>query len=121
MNININAFAALVMVILSTSANAARFDITGDIGQIRYHEASNSFAPLWRKHTSFEIVTPNGKPNCYSSSSGKYSVSIPENNETALTMLLSAKMANKKVMVTLDDSIRFPHDGHCKLQYLTIL
>ena len=118
---NIKAFIALVILILSTSANAARFDITGDIGQIRYHEASNSFTPLWRKHTWFEIITPNGKPNCYSSSSGKYSVSIPENNETALTMLLSAKMANKKVMVTLDDSIRFPSGGHCKLQYLTIL
>lgn len=118
---NIKAFIALVILILSAPANAARFDITGDIGQIRYHEASNSFAPLWRKHTWFEIVNPDTKPNCYSSSSGKYSVSIPENNETALTMLLSAKMANKKVMVTLDDSIRFPSGGHCKLQYLTIL
>ncbi|MFN3018210.1 hypothetical protein ACK1CN_19845 [Vibrio coralliilyticus] len=118
---NIKAFAALVMLILSASANAARFDITGDIGQIRYHEASNSFAPLWRKHTWFEVINSDVKPNCYSSSPGKYSIAIPENNETALTMLLSAKMANKKVMVTLDDSIRFPNDRHCKLQYLTIL
>ncbi|WP_076589850.1 hypothetical protein [Vibrio ostreicida] len=77
---NIKAFSALVMLILSTSANAARFDITGDVGKIRYHEASNSFAPLWRKHTWFEIVNPDTKPKCYSSLSGKYSIAIPENN-----------------------------------------
>ncbi|NOH54424.1 hypothetical protein F0266_15900 [Vibrio coralliilyticus] len=118
---NIKVFTALVILILSTSANAARFDITGDIGQIRYHEASSSLSPVWRSYTWFEVINSDVKPNCYSSSSGKYSVSIPENNETALTMLLSAKMANKKVMVTLDDSIRFPSGGHCKLQYLTIL
>lgn len=118
---NIKDFTALVMLILSTSANAARFDITGDVGQIRYHEASSSFAPLWRKHTWFEIVNPDTKPNCKPYAPGTYAISIPENNETALTMLLSAKMANKKVMVTLDDSILFPDNGYCKLQYLTIL
>lgn len=110
-------FISVLFILLSYTANAARFDITGDIGQIRYHEASSSLSPVWRS----EVINSDGKPNCYSSSSGKYSIAIPENNETALTMLLSAKMANKKVMVTLDDSIRFPSGGHCKLQYLTIL
>ncbi|NOI30618.1 hypothetical protein [Vibrio coralliilyticus] len=114
-------FTLVLFILLSFTASAARFDITGDIGQIRYHEASSSFAPLWRKHTWFEIVNPETKPNCKSYASGTYAISIPENNETALTLLLSAKMANKQVMVTLDDSILFPDNGYCKLQYLTIL
>lgn len=35
-------------------------------------------------------------------------------------MLLSEKVENKEFMVTLDDSIRFPSDGYCKLQYPNI-
>ncbi|MCG9598924.1 hypothetical protein L1D15_19710 [Vibrio sp. Isolate25] len=118
---NTKNFITLVALIASTSASAARVDITGDIGQIRYHETSNSFAPLWRKHAWFEIVNPDVKPNCRQYASDSYAISIPEGNETALTLLLSAKMANKRVMVTLDDTILFPSNGYCKFQYITIL
>jgi hypothetical protein len=100
-------------------SQAERFDITAEIGQVRYHEASNSMAASWKKHIWFGLKNPNKSPNCQQYS-GQYAISIPDGNETAISFLLAAKMANKKVIVTIDDSVKFPGGNYCKLQYLTL-
>jgi len=116
-------FLSVLFVLLSFTVSAARFDITGDVGQIRYHEASNSYAPQWSRHLWFEISNVDAIPEikCRMYSATSYAISIPDGNDTALSMLLSAKMSGVKVMVTVDDSQLFPTQAYCKLQYITIL
>jgi len=109
----------LVLAITSNHLSAQRFDITADIGQIRYHESSSTLAPTWRKHIWFGLKNPNKSPNCYQYN-GEFAISIPDGNDSAVSMLLAAKMANKKVIVTIDDSIKFPSGNYCKMEYFTI-
>jgi len=103
----------------STTLYAERFDITANIGQIRYHEASSSLAPTWQKHVWFGLVNPDKTPNCYKYNA-EYAISIPQGNETAISLLLSAKMASKQVVITIDDAVKFPNGQWCQLQYITI-
>lgn len=119
----ITSFLLLLCTLFSVSTYAARFDIIGDVGKIRYHGATNSFAPRWSRHSWFEIINTDAdsKINCSAYSSTSYAITIPDGNETALSMLLSAKMSGSKVMVTVDDTVVFPANSYCKIQYLTIL
>ena len=109
-----------LLLVVANSAIAERFDITANIGQIRYHEATNSLAPSWQTHVWFGLLNPNKSPNCQKYG-GEYAISIPKGNETAISMLLSSKMANQKVLVTIDDSVKFPGGQYCQLQYITII
>ncbi|KZN48841.1 hypothetical protein [Pseudoalteromonas luteoviolacea] len=116
------ALLFVLFLVVSPHALADRYDIQGEIGQIRYHEATNTLAPAWKKHTWFTLIPdPNQpKPNCYVHGGG-YTVTIPDGNNTAMSMVLAAKMAKQKVTVTVDDSIVFPSNLYCKLQYVTVL
>ncbi|MBQ4880540.1 hypothetical protein J8M21_25410 [Pseudoalteromonas luteoviolacea] len=109
----------LASLTVPQASYAARFDITADVGQIRYHEASNSLAPAWHKHVWVGLDSPDQNPNCQLFN-GQVGISIPDGNEPALSMLLAAKMAGKKVLITIDDEITFPSGKWCKLQYVTI-
>ena len=109
----------LSLIVFSSVVNAQRYDITADIGQIRYHEATNSMATSWRKHVWFHLENTLETPDCYKYA-GKYAISIPEGNESAMSILLAAKLAGKKVVVTIDDTVKFPSGSYCRLQYLTL-
>ncbi|OCQ23532.1 hypothetical protein A7985_06215 [Pseudoalteromonas luteoviolacea] len=116
-------FVLLLLVVSSHAlANANRFDLIGEIGEIRYHEASNTLAPSWKKHTWFTLKADPGqpKPSCYIHGGG-YSITIPDGNDTAISMVLAAKMASKRVRITFDDTVDFPSPSYCKVQYITIL
>ena len=41
--------------------------------------------------------------------------------DAIFSILLAAQMANKKVLVTLDDSLKYPAGRYCVLQYITII
>ena len=110
---------ALMLLGASVGLQAERFDITASIGDIRYHEASSSLAVAWQKHVWFGLVNPDKTPNCQKYA-GAYAISIPESNETAISLIVAAKMADRKVVVTLDDDVKFPKGAYCKLQYITV-
>jgi hypothetical protein len=118
-NIKTKLLFIFCLLNLSFSIQATRFDITATIGQIRYHEASNTLATSWKGHTWFSLANPNKSPNC-DKYDGEYMVSVPDGNETAIAMILAAKMSGSQVLITIDDAVDFPSTGRCKLQYLTI-
>ncbi len=106
--------------IVSGTGYAERFDITADIGQIRYHEGSTILAPQWKKSIWFGLKSPDKTPNC-KIYGGQYAISVPPENESAISLILAAKMSSSKVLITLDDTIKYPEgSNYCKLQYVTI-
>ena len=110
----------LVLLAISFSANATRFDFIADIGEIRYHEASTTLAPNWQKHLWFAVVNASvALPNC-PEYNGYPIISVPDGNPTAISILLGAKLGGKKVSVTIDDAVKFPANERCKLQYITL-
>ena len=115
-------YGMLLFLVLSSSVYAKRFDITGSIGLIRYHEASNHLSSSWKKHVWFSLINGDKSPDCPKSwlSDKGYLIAIPEGNEPALSILLSAKMSDKKVIVTIDDSVKFGSGQYCQLQYITL-
>jgi hypothetical protein len=106
----------LVLTIISCNTFSERKDVTGDVGKIRYHIDEGALAPTWNKAVWFQLDNPS------ESFCDRNRVSIPPGNESAISMLLSAKMAGKKIEVTVDDELIYP-EGHtyCKLQYIGIL
>jgi hypothetical protein len=110
---------ALMMLIVG-SANAARFDVDAKIGKIRHHEISNDISTAWQGGIWFTMSQPslNGaSPSCATDYS-EYTLAFSPTDKNLLSILLSAKMANKEVTLTFDDGIKL--NGKCKLQYLTI-
>ena len=111
---------ALLFIVTPVICQAERYDITADIGPIRYHEGSTTLAPQWKKALWFGLKSPDKTPNCQVYG-GYYSISIPPENESAISLILAAKMSSAKVLVTIDDAIKYPDGSHyCKLQYVTI-
>ncbi len=111
----------LLLAFFSQSSSATRYDVEAEVGRIRYHEATNMLNTNWSKIVWFELKNPNiTLVNCPIYEGGVI-ISIPEGNDVAISMLISAKMANKKVLVTIDDAVKFPANERCKLQYITIL
>ena len=108
-------YLLIILILTSSTAFATRFDATGDIGQIRYHVDNGKLAPSWNKTVWFQLKNSN-KNFC-----NQNKVSIKDGDEVAISMLLAAKMANKKVMITLDDTVKYPSVGYCLMQYITIL
>ncbi len=76
----------------SSVSNAQRHDITGKVGQIRYHEVSGTLAPTWVGSFWFHITEIEGgeTPSCIKFN-GEYAIAVPQNNDTALAMILTAK------------------------------
>lgn len=109
-----------VLVLTPGFALAERFDIAAKIGKIRYHEGSNTLATSWQDFAWISLEQPNASPDC-ATYEGKYIVSIPGGNNQILTMALTAKMADKQVLVTIDDDVKSPDGNTCKLQYFTIV
>lgn len=113
----------LFFSLFASAAHAARQDVTADVGKIRYHEASTTLAPEWRRIVWFTLVNPDKLPAACVKYGDEYAVSIPVNNEFAVSLLLMAKASGKKVLVTFDDAIKLPNisNGYCQLQYITVL
>lgn len=109
----------LLAIFFVSDAFAKRYDITADIGQIRYHDADNTLASSWRGDMWFSLSNPNQQPNC-KTYSGKYAISVSKGNETAISMILAAKMSSSKVIVTIDDEVKRAGSVYCQLQYITI-
>lgn len=105
----------LIVSLLSVSAYSARIDATGNVGTIRYHSAATTMAPSWQKGLWFQL-TDSSKQFCTDNK-----VSIAPDNEAAISMILAAKMAEKRIEITIDDTVKYPVGTYCKLQYLTIL
>ena len=99
---------------VSSGVHAERKDVTGDVGVIRYHVDSGTMAPSWSKGVWFQLLNPS-EPLCTDNK-----ISIAPSNETAISMLLAAKMANKQIEVTVDDAVKYPANTYCSLQYITI-
>lgn len=109
-----------LVTLLTMPLFAERFDIIGNIGEVRYHEAETSLAgAAWRKQVWFTLVNANKSPDCRVWKGG-YGVSIPSDNDTAMSMLLAAKTSGMKVEITIDDSVKYPGGTWCKLQYITL-
>jgi hypothetical protein len=104
----------LILCIIPVLSYAERQDVTGDVGDIRYHVSEGILAPHWNKGIWFQLINTD-KTLCV----GGF-VSIEPGNETAISMLLAAKMANKQVLVTVDSEVKYPANSYCSLQYLTI-
>lgn len=111
-------FVFSCLFLFGSSAFSERYDITADIGLIRYHEASNTLASTWKKRIWFGIKNHSSVPDCFQYW-GEYAINIPDGNEAAVSMVLSAKMSQSKVVITIDDSVKFA--GYCQLQYITLL
>ena len=110
------------LIVFPSMCFAQRYDVTADIGKIRYHEATSTLSSTWRNTVWISMLNLSVSPVNCKKYGGKYLVSIPADNETALSMVLAAKMANKKVQITLDDPVNYPTSTtYCKLQYVTIL
>ncbi len=101
---------------------AEKFDITAEVGMIRYAESSQTIDEKWRKHVWFTLVNPDQSPDC-PKYQGDYAISVPDGNETAISMILAAQVADKKVRVVIDDDVRFPAgiNQECKLQFIDLL
>jgi len=118
---NIKVIFLYVLSVSSIAVHAEQFEIAGDISQIRYHGASYPATPAWNALTWFGLKDPivsfenQSKCNKYS---GEYLIVIPKENETAISMVLSAKMAGQEVVVAVDDTIT--SSGFCNLQYIAI-
>jgi len=110
--------AMLVLLLTVEQCIAARVDIKADIGQIRYHEATNTMGAPYQKTVWFALANPDVASSCPKFDSNIL-VIFPDTDQAALSMILMAKAANKRVWVTLDDSALML--GYCKLQYLTLL
>ncbi|TVZ40846.1 hypothetical protein P886_0178 [Alteromonadaceae bacterium 2753L.S.0a.02] len=106
-------------ICLAATANAKRYDIQGKISQVRYHEAASTLAPEWHKLVWFTIKDANHNPDCRTND-GEYSIVIPTNNESALSMVLAAKMSDSDILVTIDDSRKITSSNYCVLEYFTI-
>lgn len=104
---------------LAYPALADRFDITTTIGEIRYHESENTLANTWQSHVWFGLASPDSTPDCPKYGS-QYVIAIPSGNDEALSIILAAKLAEKQVVVTIDDSVKYPNGQYCKLQYITL-
>lgn len=91
-----------------------------EIGQIRYHEKREHTLPSWKKTIRFGLKSTNKSPDCIKFS-GEYAIAIPDGNEAAVSMVLSAKMSRSKVLITLDDSLKFSGSPYCLLQHITII
>jgi hypothetical protein len=110
----ISLYLSIILTLISNSALAKRVDATGEIGDIRYHVQEGTLAPSWNKAIWFELINSN-KSFCEGNR-----ISIKDGDDVAVSMLLAAKMANKKVLVTLEDTIKYPAGRYCLLQYITI-
>ncbi len=118
-----NALFALT-ILLPQISFADIHNIDGYVGSIRYHEANNTVWASWSKKLWFKLENPSKEvEKClYDSSDDSqdgYYIAVPEDNETAIAMILSAKMMYSKIQVRINDDQKI-HD-HCKLQYITIL
>ncbi|PAJ71661.1 hypothetical protein CJF42_25510 [Pseudoalteromonas sp. NBT06-2] len=110
----ISLYLSIILTLISNSSFAARVDATGEIGDIRYHVKEGTLAPSWNKTVWFQLINSN-KSFCTDNK-----ISIKDGDDVAVSMLLAAKMANKKVLVTLEDTIKYPAGRYCLLQYITI-
>lgn len=110
----------LVGFLMVNHAQAARHDVLANIGEIRYHESTNGYAVPWRNIIWFSLINPSKTFNC-PQNGGLYKVAFPADQEALVSMMLAAKMADKRVKVTIDDSVLLPAGGYCKVQYLNIL
>lgn len=115
-----NLCFAFSFVFFATDLHAERYDITANIGQIRYHEAGNTLASRWRDDVWFSLLNPNKQPEC-TKYGGAFAIAIPAENDEAFSMVLAAKMAGKEVLVTIDDAVKMSGTTYCQLQYITIL
>ena len=104
----------LVLFFIPALSFAERQDVTGDVGDIRYHVSEGTLAPHWNEGVWFQLINTD-KTLCVNGL-----VSIEPGNETAISMLLAAKMADKQVLVTVDSEVQYPAGSYCRLQYLTI-
>ena len=112
---------SLVMLfgLLPALSLAQRYDVLVDVGDIRYHEASVTLAEAdWQKGVWFALKNPSLTLSNCAIYNGDVIVSIPDGNDTALSILLSAKMASRKVLVTVDSDVKYR--GYCRLQYITL-
>ncbi|MBA6233515.1 MULTISPECIES: hypothetical protein [unclassified Colwellia] len=110
----ISFYLSIILIFISSTALGARVDATGEIGEIRYHINEGTLAPAWNKTIWFQLINSD-KTFCTSNK-----VSIKDGDDMAVSMLLAAKMANKKVLITLEDTIKYPAGTYCLLQYITI-
>ena len=108
-------FAIVSVLLVGNVALAASKDVTGSVGDIRYHIDNGSMAPSWNGGIWFQLKEAS------ESFCNQNKVSVPPGNDIAVSMLLAAKMAGKQVLVTVDDSELYPAGAYCKLQYITVL
>ena len=111
---------ALSIFVFSFSASATRFDVVADVGEVRHFETTNAISTPMRTHSWFTLINSSQSLTNCPKSSGNPIITIPAGNDSAIAILISAKMANKKILVTLDDAVKFPSTEGCKLQYLTL-
>jgi len=113
-----NSLFFLFVISVSSTVQAQRFDITTDIGQIRYHEASSTLSTSWKQKIWFGLKGPDNFPTNCPKYNDEHLIGVPSGNSEAVSMLLTAKTAGLKVLVTIDDTVKL--GSYCRLQYLTI-
>ncbi|ESP92754.1 hypothetical protein [Pseudoalteromonas luteoviolacea] len=112
---------ALFALLITTSANAARYDITANVGEIRFHGSTQSTAGShWNGVVWISLENPDKNPNCVKYRN-KYAVAVAKGDDSALSIALMAKASNSKILLTLDDSKKMQGDVTCLLQYITLL
>jgi len=100
--------------------SAAQFEVTGEIGVIRYHEINSTIAPHWVGVTWFTLISRDEELGECKKWNGDPLIAIPEGNINAISIMLAAKMASQKVLITVDDEGLYP-SSHCKLEFITLL
>lgn len=112
----------LIFLFLSGDAFAKRFDITANIAEIRYHGSTQTLAgSQWQDVVWFSLENLNIEPTNCRKYRNKYGIAVAKGDKDALSIALAAKLAGKKVLITLDDTIRGAHNESCLLQYITLL
>ncbi|WP_020405331.1 hypothetical protein [Hahella ganghwensis] len=107
------------LTMLASLCQAERYDVDVVLGEVRIFDKDNILNTAWQGAGYVELPTISQTPDC-GTVGNKYALSFSTDNTTMVSMILAAKMANKTVTVTFDDSVNYPKGNFCPLQMLTI-
>ena len=109
----------LPLLFLSLFSHAERFDIETKLGDIRIYDTDNTINVNWRGAGFVVLPGISESPSC-AKHTGNYVAAFDASKSEIISLALAAKMADREVIVTIDDSIKYPVGDFCVIQFLTI-
>ena len=107
------------LMLLSGICHAQRYDISVNIGGVKIYDTDNTINEPWRGAGFIELPDIAETPNCGKSGT-KYIATFSTSKSELLSAILAAKMADKTVLVTIDDTVKYPTGDFCVIQFFRI-